>query len=329
MKASSISVALPVYNGANFLRQALDSVLAQEFSAYELVVSDNCSTDETPRILAEYAERDKRVRVSTASAFLPQADNVNRAVELCSGTWVKLFCHDDLMLPGCLGSIHEAANDPHCDSVGLIGNGEAWLFENGYLYDPQIAGEPTTQIWSGRDLVRRKLRGNATPNLPALTTATVRREAWRSSSKFDNRFVHFDSFFWMRLLMDWDFLSVSSTLTVNRIHGGQVAVSARKSLRSVQDHRIFIREYGNLFADQLGLSRAARLKMRLKPLSVAGSHLAIEIAKGNMRRSLELMGELPVSWWPLLPFFVARSLRRESARTRPILPHVPMEMIYP
>src|SRR2546430_1623778 len=105
---SLISVALPVYNGAVYLREALESILAQEFTDFELVVSENCSTDETPEILAEYARQDCRIRVSRSDTFLRQAENVNRAVELCAAPWVKLFCHDDLMSPTCLGSLYGA-----------------------------------------------------------------------------------------------------------------------------------------------------------------------------------------------------------------------------
>src|SRR5437762_2438372 len=93
---AKISVALPVYNGASYLRDAVDSILNQDYEDFELVVSDNCSTDETPQILADYARRDKRVRVSRTKTLIPQAANVNRAIELCHTTWVKLFCHDDL-----------------------------------------------------------------------------------------------------------------------------------------------------------------------------------------------------------------------------------------
>ena len=58
-----VSVGMPVYNGAPFLREALDSWLAQEFEDFELIVSDNASTDDTPRILEEYARRDPRLRI--------------------------------------------------------------------------------------------------------------------------------------------------------------------------------------------------------------------------------------------------------------------------
>src|SRR5262245_2196483 len=103
-----MGVALPVYNGADYLREALDSILAQDFGDFTLVVSDNCSTDDTPSILSEFAAKDSRLYVSRSERFLVQADNVNRAIELCDTKWVKLFCHDDIMKPECLSTIFQA-----------------------------------------------------------------------------------------------------------------------------------------------------------------------------------------------------------------------------
>src|SRR6266853_631610 len=57
-----VSVGLPVYNGEAYLRQVLESVLAQTFTEFELVISDNASTDGTEKICREYAAADPRIR---------------------------------------------------------------------------------------------------------------------------------------------------------------------------------------------------------------------------------------------------------------------------
>src|SRR5215469_8996073 len=119
-----ISIALPVFNGVNYLRDALDSICAQTFTDFEVVISDNASTDETLDICQEYARLDSRFKVTRSELFLPQAENVNRAVDLCSAEWVKLFCHDDMMVPECIGRINEALEQAPT-SVGLIANEES------------------------------------------------------------------------------------------------------------------------------------------------------------------------------------------------------------
>jgi glycosyltransferase involved in cell wall biosynthesis len=61
--APELSVMMPVYNGAKYVGAAIDSILSQTFAAFELLVLDDGSTDETPALLARYAGADSRVRV--------------------------------------------------------------------------------------------------------------------------------------------------------------------------------------------------------------------------------------------------------------------------
>jgi glycosyltransferase involved in cell wall biosynthesis len=326
-RRQSISIALPVYNGANYLRQALDSIRLQSFTDFEVVISDNASTDETPEICQEYAERDPRIKVKRCEQFLLQAENVNRAVELCSGEWVKLFCHDDLMLPDCMARIREFAAEG-TPRLGLIGNAEQWLFANDYRY-PREHDSSKPQLWDGRTLVRNRLAGKGTPPLPSLSTATVRKSAWNASPKFDSRFAHFDVFLWNSLLVDWDYAFIPQILTVNRIHGGQVAVSARKTMRSIEDHRLYWREFVRDSANILRLSRGEKLLARLRPLGTAGSAVAVEVLRGNPGAAVNVFSKTPISWWFILPAFVIRSYRHEKRKIVALSHHVPVREIYP
>jgi glycosyltransferase involved in cell wall biosynthesis len=322
-----ISIALPVYNGANYVRQALESIRAQIFTDFELIVSDNASTDETPEICREYARQDKRIRIHRNSQFLPQAENVNRAVDLCSGEWVKLVCHDDLMMPDCLTKIWEFATKSPL-RLGLIGNGEQWLFGNDYRY-PQEDDVSAPRIWDGRTLVRSCLTNKVTPPLPSLTTATVRKSAWQSSRKFDTRFAHFDAFLWFSLLADWDYGFIPQILTVNRIHRDQVAVSARKTMRSIEDHRLYWREFVRSSGKVLGLSPVEKLMARLRPLATAGSVVAIEVIRGDTTGAISSFVQTPPSWWIVLPPFVIRSYYQEKRKITKLIQHVPTCELYP
>ena len=67
-----VSIVLPTYNGAKYIRESLDSILAQTFQDWELIIVNDCSTDETPQIAAEYAKRDE---VVIATKFLPRSQD--------------------------------------------------------------------------------------------------------------------------------------------------------------------------------------------------------------------------------------------------------------
>jgi glycosyltransferase involved in cell wall biosynthesis len=321
-----ISIALPVYNGAAYLREAIDSICAQSFQNFEVVISDNASTDETPRICHEYARRDPRIKVYRTEQFLQQAGNVNRAVDLCSAEWVKLFCHDDLMVPECILSIYRAIESAP-SSVGLIANGESWLFMNGHV--ARIPPSQPPYHRNGPKLLREYLAGNRDVYLPALTPATIRKVAWERAGKFDRRFVHFDVFCWMKLLLEWDYLFISRALTLCRIHGGQVAVSAQKTLRSIHDHRLFFAEFAAQYGDQLQLNWMIRKRLQLRFLGSAGAAVAVKALRNEFGSSIRLFLTMPVGWWPLLPAFALRSYLTEKRRIRSIADHVPATMIFP
>lgn len=94
-----VSIGLPVYNGEAYLGEAIDSVLAQTFTDFELIISDNASTDGTEQICREYASRDPRVRYYRNDENLGAARNFNRVFELSSGEYFKWIAADNSLEP--------------------------------------------------------------------------------------------------------------------------------------------------------------------------------------------------------------------------------------
>ncbi len=94
-----VGLGLPVYNGEEFLTETLDSLLAQTFSDFELVISDNASTDGTQAICEDYAERDPRIRYVRHPENRGAAWNFGEAFRLSRGEYFKWCTHDDLCLP--------------------------------------------------------------------------------------------------------------------------------------------------------------------------------------------------------------------------------------
>ncbi|MEZ5399805.1 MAG: glycosyltransferase family 2 protein [Bryobacteraceae bacterium] len=102
MNTPRVSIGLPIYNGSNFMRETIDSVLRQTFTDWELVICDNASTDATPEICREYAARDSRIRFYANAKNMGAAYNYDRVLELSRGEYFKWTAHDDLMAPDFL-----------------------------------------------------------------------------------------------------------------------------------------------------------------------------------------------------------------------------------
>ena len=94
-----VSIGVPVYNGERFLERCLDSLLAQTYREFEVIISDNGSTDSTMQICRRYAERDRRIRYYRTDINHGAAWNFNRTVQLANGEYFKWAAHDDLCAP--------------------------------------------------------------------------------------------------------------------------------------------------------------------------------------------------------------------------------------
>jgi glycosyltransferase involved in cell wall biosynthesis len=97
-----ISIVLPTYNGSRYLREAVDSCLAQTYQNWELILVDDCSTDATPQIIAEYASRDRRIRSirHVVNKKLPEALNTGHAA--ARGEYLTWTSDDNRFLPNAL-----------------------------------------------------------------------------------------------------------------------------------------------------------------------------------------------------------------------------------
>jgi glycosyltransferase involved in cell wall biosynthesis len=98
--APRVSIGIPVYNGERYLAKAVDSVLAQTFRDFDLLICDNCSTDRTEEVSRAYAARDPRVRYVRNPQNIGAARNFNRVFELSAPVeFFKWMAHDDTISP--------------------------------------------------------------------------------------------------------------------------------------------------------------------------------------------------------------------------------------
>src|SRR5699024_3837159 len=97
--APLVSVLTPVYNGADFLRDCIESVLNQDYENWEYVLVNNKSTDGSLQIMEEYAAKDKRIRIHNNEDFLPQMENLNHSFRQISpvSKYCKVLHADDML----------------------------------------------------------------------------------------------------------------------------------------------------------------------------------------------------------------------------------------
>jgi glycosyltransferase involved in cell wall biosynthesis len=138
--APAVTIGLPVYNGERYLRHSLDSLLAQSFTDFELIISDNSSTDGTAEICREYAERDQRIRYLRQPANIGAGPNHNILPPMARAPYFKWASHDDVydveLLRKCMEVFraHPEATLVHCWDARIDPEGNR-LPEHPYTLD--------------------------------------------------------------------------------------------------------------------------------------------------------------------------------------------------
>ena len=97
-----LSIGMPVYNGEQFIQEALTSILTQTFEDFELIISDNASTDGTEEICRASMQQDSRIRYYRNQQNLGAAWNYNRVLQLSTAKYFKWAAHDDVLAPELL-----------------------------------------------------------------------------------------------------------------------------------------------------------------------------------------------------------------------------------
>jgi glycosyltransferase involved in cell wall biosynthesis len=132
-----VSIGMPVFNGANFLRHSLRSLLEQDFDDFELIISDNGSTDETEAICRELAAVDRRIRYYRNKDNIGAARNYNRVFQLARGQFFKWAAHDDECHPALLRRCVETLERAPASVVMVYPLGEL-IDEQGKVLEPVL-----------------------------------------------------------------------------------------------------------------------------------------------------------------------------------------------
>lgn len=250
-----ISVCIPSYNYARFLPDAIESVLGQTVSDFELVIVDNRSEDDTPEVVARYAQRDGRIRFLVNETNVGSIENFNRCFGHARGRYVKALCADDMLEPSCLEKSADVLD--RYPAVNLVASSR--LVVDGDLKPVKtLSYSRRFEIRKGTDVIRRCLfMGNLIGEPSAVMFRKVHAE--RGFRKKYKQLVDLDM--WFRLLERGDFAFIPETLCRFRRHEGQITKSHTRDFSFAPEEIALFDEYVD--KDYLRFSPAAKRIFRL------------------------------------------------------------------
>jgi glycosyltransferase involved in cell wall biosynthesis len=237
-----VSVVSPIYNTEPYLEECIRSVLQQTHEHFEYILVDNQSQDRSREIAADYAAKDRRVKLVRTPTFFPQVDNFNFSLGLISGTsrYTKMVLSDDWIFPQCLAQMVALADaNPRVGVVGsyrLIGN------QGGGF------GLPVERaVVSGREACRMHLLDGiflfGTPTTVLYRSDLVRRRA----SFFRAGRIHFDTDLMFELLQEHDFGFVHQVLSFCRQRAESITASAQDYYPVALDRMALVLNHGRSF----------------------------------------------------------------------------------
>ncbi|HBF34746.1 TPA: glycosyl hydrolase, partial [Candidatus Sumerlaeota bacterium] len=206
---------IPVYNCEDYLSQAIESVLAQTFSDFELIVLDNCSTDNTLAIAQSFS--DPRIRIQTSPSNIGAEGNFNRALKEATGKYIKLLCADDFLYPDCLAKqVAALENDP--DVVLVNSSRQVVDAQNKRLLTRGFPG--CTGRKSGKSFPSQTIRWG-TNLIGEPSSVLFRSDAAQKTGCFNGIQPYFiDLDFWLRLLQHGDLIVLKEPLCAFRVTAG-------------------------------------------------------------------------------------------------------------
>ncbi len=234
--APRVSVCIPTYNGAAFLAETLDSAVTQTFDDFEVVIVDDCSTDESFAIAERFARSDPRVRaIRNAERAGSGAANAKVYLAHARGEWIKTLNQDDLMAPTCLARMLDAsARGP------LVICWHEYLFENGvdpavrawYEQNPTLADELPGDFADADAVCAAILRRPMANFIGPTSSGFIHRDCFAKYGSFDPAFSFFpDLDFWTRVGTREGIAVAAEPLLTFRVHDASISAELRRDPR--------------------------------------------------------------------------------------------------
>lgn len=213
----TISIGMPVYNGAEYIAEAIESVLAQTYKNFHLTICDNCSSDATETIVKNH--RDTRISYVRHAENIGIVNNANSCLNLATGDYCYIFHHDDIMLPTNIErkvDLLEANAD-----IGFVHSNFMLIDSNG-----KVISDNTWDQASRRDYIEDGTIAflNYLEKFPFgasyfIGSVMARRSCYQKVGWFNPKFPHcHDSEMWLRMLLNYNVACIGEPLLKYRVH---------------------------------------------------------------------------------------------------------------
>jgi glycosyltransferase involved in cell wall biosynthesis len=232
-----VSVCIPTYNYALYICDAIESVLNQTYSDFELIIIDDCSTDNTKDLVFKFKQSDNRIKYIQNENRLGFTRNFTRCVEVAKGEYVKILCADDTLESNCLEKMVKALDT--YDQVSLVAS--ARMLVDKKLEPIRILSYAAEfKLLHGIDVIKKCIFSG---NLIGEPTAVIFRKKDASRGFNDHYKLLVDLEMWLYLLEKGDFVFLPETLCKFRQHENQATYDCVKTLSFIEDNDKLYREY--------------------------------------------------------------------------------------
>jgi glycosyltransferase involved in cell wall biosynthesis len=241
MHIPKVSVCIPTYNSEYFLPEAIQSVLKQSFTDYELIVIDNCSADNTQELMQNYINADPRICYLRNSDNKGMVKNWNLCLEKAKGEYIKFLFADDLLASEDAIKEMVSVLDRN-PSVSLVASSRRIIDSSSKEIDTWKYAENDI-ITAGFKVIKQCLLKNK--NCIGEPSSVMFRKC-QASRGFDEKYRQLvDQEMWFHLLEQGEFAYLSEPLCAFRVHSQQQTNVNAKSNASLYDMQFLLREYLN------------------------------------------------------------------------------------
>jgi glycosyltransferase involved in cell wall biosynthesis len=262
-----VSICLPVFNGADFLAGAIESVQGQSFPDFELIIVDDVSTDASGEIIQKYAARDDRIVFSQNTRRLGLFANYNACLALANGDYVKLFAQDDLLQANAIATMVDIFDK--YPEVSLVTGGKIWIDQNG-RETKKILQFSQAVLIAGKEVVIANLIGLGNwvgePSTVMFRTKDI-------GGGFDCSYYHYgDIEYWFRLLARGCLYYIDDVICKFRRHEASSTTTNLSGLYFALDIFRLGEQYKDILAE-LGESPEHFAKRAVETVALQVDHL--------------------------------------------------------